>query len=87
MFLGFQKNEYFLGMKILWIFWGGGGITKLDYIQGSFLCMFGSFFNVKVQNGGIFGGCKNFKHFWGFLKFLFFFLFVCFVLLWGGGGG
>ena len=22
-FWGFQKNEYFWGIKILWIFWGG----------------------------------------------------------------
>ena len=29
-FLGFQKNKYFWGMKILWIFLGV--ITKLDYI-------------------------------------------------------
>ena len=27
---GFQKNEYYCGMKILWIFLGA--ITKLDYI-------------------------------------------------------
>ena len=41
----------FGGMKILWIFLGGV-ITKLDYIQGSFLCLLGSFLKVKVQNGG-----------------------------------
>ena len=29
-FGGVQKNEYFCGMKILWIFLGA--ITKLDYI-------------------------------------------------------
>ena len=29
-FRGFQKNEYFWGTKILWIFFGV--ITKLDYI-------------------------------------------------------
>ena len=38
-----------------------GVITKLDYIKGLFLCIFGSFFKVKVQNGGVFffwgGGC------------------------------
>ena len=45
-FWGFQKNEYFLGIKILWtffFFWGGGVITILDYIKGSFLCILGSF--------------------------------------------
>ena len=34
-FLDFPKNKYFLGTKILWIFFfffGGGVITKLDYI-------------------------------------------------------
>ena len=31
---GLQKNEYFWGMKIFWIFLGKGGgvIAKLDYI-------------------------------------------------------
>ena len=29
-FWGFQKNRYFWGIKILWIFFGV--ITKLDYI-------------------------------------------------------
>ena len=29
-FGGFQRNDYFGGMKILWIFFGV--ITKLDYI-------------------------------------------------------
>ena len=33
-----------------------GVITKLDYISGSFLCILGSFFKVKVQKGGIFFG-------------------------------
>ena len=30
-FWGFQKTEYFGGMKIMWIFffWGGGGHHKL----------------------------------------------------------
>ena len=48
----FKKNEYFGGMKILWIFLGV--VTKLDYIQRSFLCILGSFLKVKVQNGGYF---------------------------------
>ena len=37
-------------MKILWIFFGV--ITKLDYIQGSFLCILESIIKVMVQNGG-----------------------------------
>ena len=52
---GFQTYEYFLGIKILWIsfflffFCGGGGvITKLGYIKGSFLCILGSFLKVKA---------------------------------------
>ena len=44
----------FWGMEILWIFLGV--ITKLDYIEGSFLCILGSFLKVKVQNGGGGGG-------------------------------
>ena len=38
-------------MKILWIFFGV--ITKLDYTMH---------FRVKVQNGGYFLGCLNFKY-------------------------
>ena len=33
-FGGFQRNDYFWGMTILWIFWGA--IAKLDYILGHF---------------------------------------------------
>ena len=53
-------------------FWGDGGgvVTKLDYIYGSFLCILGSFLKVMIQNGDIFGGLLKFH-------FLFF---------WGGGG-
>ena len=54
-FVGFQKNDILLGMKILWIFFGV--ITKLDYIKGSFLCILGSFLKVNVQNGGYYLGC------------------------------
>ena len=55
-FWGFQKKKYFGGMKILW---GGGGIAKLDYIWGPFLCILGSFIKVKKeQNGNIFGVVK-----------------------------
>ena len=68
-------------MKILSIFffffWGGGGggvITKLDYIQGSFPCILGSFLKVNIQNGGYFWGLLKFqKKELGCLKFLIFF--------------
>ena len=58
-------------MKILWIYFGV--ITKLDYINGSFLCILGSFLKVKVQNGGIFVLAKILNIFFGCLKFLIFF--------------
>ena len=66
-------------MKILWIFLGV--ITKLDYIKGSFLCIFGSFFKVKVQNGVFWG--RGIAKISNILKFLLFF----FCFFWGGGGG
>ena len=34
----------------------------------SFLCILGSFLRLKVHNGGIFGGCQNFKYFLGVLE-------------------
>ena len=69
-FVGFQKNKYFFGV---WRFWGyfSGVITKLDYVNGSFLCILGSFLKVKVQNWGIFGLLK-FQIFFGCLKCLIF---------------
>ena len=33
--------------------------------MGSFLCILGSFLNVKVQNGGYFGGLVKFQIFFG----------------------
>ena len=51
---GFQKNEYCLGMKILWIFWGGH--YKISLYLGVISMHFWVFFKVKVQNGGIFFG-------------------------------
>ena len=59
--------NFLVGMK----FWGV--ITILDYIEWSFLCILGSFLNVKVQNGGYFWGLLKFKYFLGCLKFLIFF--------------
>ena len=54
-FSGFQKNEYFLGMKILWIFVGGH--RKIKLYLGVISMHFGVF-KVKVQNVGIFGVAK-----------------------------
>ena len=42
-FLGFQKNKYFWGIKILWIFFGGGG-EGVHHKIGLFLGVF-SFFS------------------------------------------
>ena len=80
-FGGFQKNEYSFGMKILWIAYVLGPITKLDYIEGSFLCILGTLFKVKVQNLGYFLVSENSKYFVGCLKFLTFLFFL------GGGEG
>ena len=45
-FWAFRKINIFLGMKILWIFFGV--ITKLDYKKGSFICILGSFLKVII---------------------------------------
>ena len=51
---GFQENEYFLGMKILWIFFFvcGGGHHKIGlYLGGGGISMYlGTFLEVKVQS-------------------------------------
>ena len=57
-FSGFQKNEYFLGMKILWIFLGDHHNIRL-YL-GVISMHFWVFFKVNVQNGVFF-----FFFFWG----------------------
>ena len=70
-FWGFQKNEYFLWYEgIVDIFWV---ITQLDYILGSFLCIFWSFLKIKVQNGGYFLGLLKFHIFFGMLEIPHFF--------------
>ena len=52
-FWGFQQNEYFGGMKILWMF--SLGHHKLDYILGSFPYTFkGLFLSSKLRESGIF---------------------------------
>ena len=65
-FGGFQKNEYFLGMKILCIFFWV--IPKMDNFLGLFLCILGSFLKVNIHNDDISLGCKNFKYFFGVLE-------------------
>ena len=47
--LGFSKNEYFWGMKILWIYFLVH--HKIELNNGVFLCIVGSFLKIKVQNG------------------------------------
>ena len=72
-FGGFQKNEYFWGMKILWIFFGGSP-QNWTIIRGhfyAFLCLFlrsrnkmGIFLGVgKISN--FLGGCLKFLIFLG----------------------
>ena len=52
---GGQKNEYmFLGMKILWIFFGGH--LKAGQIFGVIFMHFRIFSEGHVENGDIFGG-------------------------------
>ena len=55
-FLGdFQKNKYFLGYEDFVFYFGGH--HKNGLYLGVVSMHLGSFLNVKVQNGGIFGGC------------------------------
>ena len=55
-FSGFQKNEYFLDMKILWIFFGRH--HKIRLYLGVIPMHFWVFFKVKVYRMGVFwGGC------------------------------
>ena len=76
----FLKNEYFGGMKKLWMFfffWGGGHCkTGLFFWGGwSFVYILGLFLKGNVQNGNIV---------WGSLKFLIFFGMPKFLMLLGG---
>ena len=52
-------------MKILWIFFlgGGGGHHKIGLVLGVISMYLGSFLEVNVQNDDIFWGCKKFKIF------------------------
>ena len=51
-FGGFQKNEYLLGIKILWILFGGH--HNIGLYLGVIFMHFRVFFKVKVQNGEYF---------------------------------
>ena len=53
-FLEFSETEYFCGVITNW----------------TILCILWSFLKVKVQNGGYFLGCKNFKYLFGVLEIL-----------------
>ena len=59
-FGGFRKLNIFWGMKLLWIFFWGSSQN----------------WTIKVQTGGYFLGCSNFKYLLGCLKCLFFFFWV-----------
>ena len=51
--------------------WGGGGVTKLDYLGVISIHFRSLFFQVKVQNGNILGGLLKYKIFyWVCLIFL-----------------
>ena len=65
-FLGFQKNNYFLGMMILWIFFLGH--HKIGLYLGSFLNILGSFLKVKVQIWGYFLGVAKISNIFGVLE-------------------
>ena len=65
-FGGFQKNEYFLGMKILWIlFWG---LHEIGQYEGVISMHFMVFFKIKVRNGGILLGLLRVQIFFGVLE-------------------
>ena len=69
-FGGFQKM-IFLGYEDFVInFWGH---YQIGLVRGSFLCILGSFFKVKVQIWDIFWVAKISNIFLGCLKFLIFF--------------
>ena len=66
-----QKTEFFGGMKILWIYFGGHHKTGL-YLE-VISSILGAFLKVNVQNGGYFLGCEISNIYLMCLKFLIFF--------------
>ena len=61
-FVGFQKNEYILGVKILWIFLGDH--HNIGLYSGVISIHLRFFFKVMVQNGEYIFSCQN-CIFWG----------------------
>ena len=62
-FWGIQKNEYVLGLKILWIFFGAH--RKIGLNLGVISMHFMVFLMAKVQNGGYFWGVAKISNiFW-----------------------
>ena len=66
-FGGFQKNEYILGIKVLWMFFFGH--HNIGLYLGVISMHFRAFFKVKVQNGEYFLVAKI-SNILGCLKFL-----------------
>ena len=68
----FQNFEfqYFWGFSENWIFWGYEDFVDIVWGHHKIGCILGSFPKVKVQNGGYFLGCLNFKYLFGVLEIL-----------------
>ena len=66
-----------MGLKILWIFFGGH--YKIGPALGVISMYFRVFFKLNVQNGDIFLGCKKFQIFFGVFD-------NPAIFFWGGGG-
>ena len=64
-YLFFRKNEYFRGMKIVWIFWG---YSQNWTILGIISMHFRVFFTVNVQNRNNCFGLLNFKYLFGYVS-------------------
>ena len=82
----FRKKNILLGMKILWIFFFGGGGSSQNWtiFRGHFCAFYGLFLRSMYRMGDFFCGADNNRNGpertgMGLLKFLLFFF-------WGGGG-
>ena len=67
LFGGFQKNKYFWGMKILWIFLGGHHKIGL-YLWGHFYAFWGLFLRSRYRIRDIFWVAKISNIVWGVLE-------------------
>ena len=67
-FRGLRKNEYFFGMKMLWIYILGSS-QNWTIFRGHSMHL-GTFLKVKVQNWGYFLGLLKFKYCFGVLEIL-----------------